>query len=136
MSQIRQATKISLAVLVASLTLLPVHSKAAPDLSRPPRAEFPLLGSGKVLLMTLTGKLVMVPNDRGENTGWVIELDRDVRFEGKQLPRIDLDPLTKEIGEFSQKRVEIKGRPAWMEGNTERGFFPIIELSEIREISS
>ena len=86
--------------------------------------------------MTLTGKLVMVANDRGESTGWVIELDRNVRFEGKQLPRIELDPLTKEIGEFAEKRVEIKGRPAWMEGNTERGFFPIIELAEIRELSS
>ena len=86
--------------------------------------------------MTLTGKLLMVPNDRGESTGWVIELERGVRFEGRQLARIEIDPLTKEIGEFAEKRVEVKGRPAWMEGNTERGFFPIIEISEIREIGS
>jgi hypothetical protein len=125
-----------MAILAASFALLPAHSKAAPDLSRPPRAEIPFLGSGKVLLMTLTGKLLIVPNERGECTGWVIELDRNVRFEGRQLPRIELDPLTKEIDQFADKRVEIKGRPAWMEGNTERGFFPIIELAEIREIGS
>jgi hypothetical protein len=136
MPRIPQAARVSMVFLVASLTLFAAHSKGESNLSRPPRAEFPLLGSGKVLLMTLTGKLVMVPNDRGESTGWVIELDRNVRFEGKQVPRIELDPLTKEIGEFAEKRVEIKGRPAWMEGNTERGFFPIIELAEIREISS
>lgn len=136
MPRIPQAARVSMVVLMASLTLFAAHSKADSNLSRSPRAEFPLLGSGKVLLMTLTGKLVMVANDRGESTGWVIELDRNVRFEGKQLPRIELDPLTKEIGEFAEKRVEIKGRPAWMEGNTERGFFPIIELAEIRELSS
>jgi hypothetical protein len=127
---------IKMAVLIASFALFPTHSKAAPNLEPPRRGEFPIFGSGKVLLMTLTGKLLKVPNDLGESTGWVIELDRDVKFEGRQLPRIEIDPLTKEIGEFAEKRVEIKGRPAWMEGSAERGFFPIIELSAIAEAAS
>jgi hypothetical protein len=127
---------VKMAVLMASFALLPVRSTAAPNLEPPRRGEFPILGSGKVLLMTLTGKLLKVPNDSGESTGWVIELDRNVRFESRQLPRIEIDPLTTEIGEFAEKRVEIKGRPAWMEGNSERGFFPIIELSTIQEMAS
>jgi hypothetical protein len=127
---------VKMAVLMASFALLPVRSTAAPNLEPPRRAEFPILGSGKILLMTLTGKLLKVPNDRGESTGWVIELDRNVRFEGQRLPRIEIDPLTEEIGQFVEKRVEIKGRPAWMEGNPERGFFPIIELSAIQELAS
>src|SRR5690349_5849491 len=82
---------MKMAGLVASLVLLPAHSKAAPNLEPPRRGEFPIFGSGKVLLMTLTGKLLKVPNDRGESTGWVIELDHNVRFEGQQLPRIEID---------------------------------------------
>lgn len=127
---------MKIGLLAASFALIPAHSKAAPNLESPRRGEFSIFGSGKVLLMTLTGKLLKVPNDRGESTGWVIELDRNVRFEGRQLPRIEIDPLTTEIGEFAEKRVEIKGRPAWMEGNSERGFFPIIELSTIQEVAS
>jgi hypothetical protein len=132
----RLLQRVKMAVLMASFALLPVRSTAAPNLEPPRRGEFPILGSGKVLLMTLTGKLLKVPNDSGESTGWVIELDRNVRFESRQLPRIEIDPLTTEIGEFAEKRVEIKGRPAWMEGNSERGFFPIIELSTIQEMAS
>ncbi len=120
----------------ALLVLLAASAGAAPNLEPPRRGEFPILGSGKVLVMTLTGKLVKVPNERGESTGWVVELDRSVKFEGRLLARIDVDPLTREIAEFTEKRVEIQGRPALMEGDAERGFFPILELSAIHELVS
>jgi len=132
----RISPPLRILAFAALLVLLPAYAGAAPNLEQPRRGEFPLLGSGKVLVMTITGKLVKVPNERGESTGWVVELDRNVRFDGRLLARIEVDPLTHEIGEFTEKRVEIKGRPAWMEGDAERGFFPILELSAIHEIAS
>ena len=133
MKRILQLQILACAALLVSLA---ADAAAAPNLEPPRRGEFPILGSGKVLVMTLTGKLVRVPNERGESTGWVVELDRDVKFDGRLLARIEVDPLTHEIGEFTEKRVEIKGRPAWMAGDAERGFFPILELSTIQEIAS
>jgi hypothetical protein len=132
----RISQPLEILAFAALLVLLPAYAGAAPNLEPPRRGEFPILGSGKVLVMTITGKLVRVPNERGESTGWVVELDRKVKFDGRVLARIEVDPLTHEIGEFSEKRVEIKGRPAWMEGDAERGFFPIIELSTIQEMAS
>jgi len=132
----RISPPLRILAFAALLVLLPAYAGAAPNLEPPRRGEFPIFGSGKVLVMTITGKLVKVPNERGESTGWVVELDRDVRFDGRLLARIEVDPLTHEIGEFTEKRVEIKGRPAWMEGDAERGFFPILELSAIHEIAS
>jgi hypothetical protein len=132
----RLSLLLEILVLAGLLVSLPADAGAAPNLEPPRRGEFPILGSGKVLLMTITGKLVKVPSERGESTGWVLELEREVKFDGRLMTRIEVDPLTREIGEFAEKRVEIKGRPAWMEGSTERGFFPIIELSTIEEIAA
>jgi hypothetical protein len=132
----RISPPLRILAFVALLVLLPAYAGAVPNLEPPRRGEFPILGSGKVLVMTITGKLVKVPNERGESTGWIVELDRNVRFDGRLLARIEVDPLTHEISEFTEKRVEIKGRPAWMEGDAERGFFPILELSAIHEIAS
>jgi hypothetical protein len=86
--------------------------------------------------MTLKGKLVKFGPVDSESTGWALILDGNVKFDGKRLERIEVDPLTINVDEFENKRVEIKGRPAWAEGSPERGFFPLIELGAIREVAS
>ncbi|MBI2445795.1 hypothetical protein HYV43_05385, partial [Candidatus Micrarchaeota archaeon] len=64
------------------------------------------------------------------------ELEKEINFDGKKLRRIEVDPTTQEVTGFTDKRVEIKGRPTWIGGGPERGFYPIIEVASIRELSS
>jgi hypothetical protein len=131
-----QSLKALKTLLAAGIILLPLWVDAAPNLSRPSGGEFSIFGPGRIVLITLKGKLLRVANPGGESASWALELDGGVKFDGKKLQRIEIDPLTHEIGEFESKRVEIKGRPAWTEGSPERGFYPIIELANIREVNS
>jgi hypothetical protein len=136
MSQLMKSSKALKFLLLAGTISLPIQLHAAPNSSPLSPQAYPIFGSGKIVLMTLKGKLLKVANADGERTGWTLEIDGNVMFDGKKLERIDIDPLTNDVVEFENKRVQIKGRPSWMEGSPERGFFPIIELSTIQDMAS
>ncbi len=85
--------------------------------------------------ITVTGKLVRVLGLHAQSTGWGIEPDSELKFEGKQMKLVEVNRETKRFEALENKRVEATGRlTLWH--TAEWGYWPVFEVTTIRELSA
>jgi hypothetical protein len=83
----------------------------------------------------MTGKLIQIAAVGGETTGWAIHLDSEFKLQDKRINEIEVSGQRKQLIGLENKRVEAKGKIIFRKG-VERGEWPILELSSIREIDA
>jgi len=86
-------------------------------------------------MITVTGKLERVAAIGGETTGWAIQMDSETKIKDKIVKSIEVNHDTKKFENLANERVQAKGRVAFR-NTIERGEWPILEVSTIREIKS
>jgi heat shock protein HslJ len=85
---------------------------------------------------TVTGKLTRVMATGGESTGWAIQLESEINFEGKPIHSIEVNSTEiKKFETLENKRVRATGTISHRHG-VERGDRPILDVSSIREVKS
>lgn len=85
--------------------------------------------------ITVTGKLVRVLGLHAQSTGWGIEPESELKFEGKQMKLVEVNRETKRYEALENKRVEATGRlTLWH--TAEWGYWPVLEVTSIRELSA
>ena len=85
--------------------------------------------------LVVTGQLRRVAGIGGESTGWAMRLDSEIAVQGKAMKSIEVSGQPKEFERLENKRVEAKGKIAFRHG-VERGDWPILEVTAIKEIES
>jgi len=86
-------------------------------------------------MITVTGKLVRVVGIGGESAGWAIQLESEIKIEGKPVKSIEVNHQTKRFEKLDNKRVEATGKLTSWHG-IERGDWPVLEVTAIREAKS
>jgi len=61
-------------------------------------------------MITVTGKLVRVVGIGGESSGWAIQLESEIKIEGKPVKSIEVNHQTKRFEKLDNKRVEATGK--------------------------
>ncbi|MGA2193115.1 MAG: hypothetical protein ABSG42_07040 [Nitrospirota bacterium] len=83
--------------------------------------------------ISVTGTLKRIMAVGGETTGWAINLDRPLVFQGKEYKRLDVAPGGVNISDLSGKKITASGAISWRTG-VERGRYPVLELTGFKEI--
>ena|SRR5258708_4383267 len=86
-------------------------------------------------MITVTGKLERVAAIGGETTGWAIRLDSELKIKDEVLKSINVNYDNEKLEKLENKRVEAKGKITFR-NTIERGEWPVLEVSTIKEIKS
>jgi heat shock protein HslJ len=82
--------------------------------------------------ITVTGKLVRVMAIGGESTGWTIELETEIAFDGKQASSIEVDyHKTAKLEKLENQPVRATGKLTHRHG-VETGEQPVLVISSIK----
>jgi len=114
-------TAISLTLLALALFLSACDDKK------------PSSGQGSGPSLTVRGLLTRSAGIGGETTGWVVVLDQPVKVEGQKLNMLEVEFDSARWPMKEDTQVEATGRLTFRQG-VERGRFPVLRVTSIREI--